>query len=239
MYGSRARIAYTSPLAVTEVFPYEFYLMAPEGVTLMLSTLAVRRATEEEVDRSWAMSVVAAKQMAEAGATVVVHGGVPINMSRGESSLQELIQQAESETGIPAITSFTAQTNALRAVGARKIVMVGIRDQEKDHSVDAVKAAGADVIGFQKLGIENFEKLASLPVSRSAELARELVHAHPDADAVYFPGPHYAVAVNIEPLEQELGVNVVGASQAILWEALRKSGVTDTVAGFGKLLRDC
>jgi hypothetical protein len=38
VYGSRARIGYTSPPLVTEVFPYEFYKMAPPGVTLALTT---------------------------------------------------------------------------------------------------------------------------------------------------------------------------------------------------------
>ena len=34
MYGYRARIGYTSPPLTTEVFPYEFYQIVPEGVTL-------------------------------------------------------------------------------------------------------------------------------------------------------------------------------------------------------------
>jgi hypothetical protein len=33
MYGHRARIGYTSPPLTTEVFPYEFYKIVPEGVT--------------------------------------------------------------------------------------------------------------------------------------------------------------------------------------------------------------
>ena len=41
MYGCRARIGYTSPPRITEVFPYEFYKMAPPGVTLMLTTLTL------------------------------------------------------------------------------------------------------------------------------------------------------------------------------------------------------
>jgi RsmE family RNA methyltransferase len=41
MYGYRARIGYTSPPAATEVFPYEFYLVAPKGVSLAISTLAI------------------------------------------------------------------------------------------------------------------------------------------------------------------------------------------------------
>ena len=33
MYGARARIGYAAPPFVTEVFPYEFYMMAPQGVS--------------------------------------------------------------------------------------------------------------------------------------------------------------------------------------------------------------
>ena len=41
MYGTRARIGYTSPLLVSEIFPYEFYQLVPSGVTLALITLDV------------------------------------------------------------------------------------------------------------------------------------------------------------------------------------------------------
>ena len=40
MYGYRARIGYTSPPLTTEVFPYEFYQIVPEGVTLVVTSLA-------------------------------------------------------------------------------------------------------------------------------------------------------------------------------------------------------
>ena len=48
VYGYRARIGYTSPPVVTEVFPYEFYRIAPEGVTLGVTTLAILDVTAEE-----------------------------------------------------------------------------------------------------------------------------------------------------------------------------------------------
>ena len=37
LYGSRARIGYTSPPLTTEVFPYEFYKIVPAGVTLVVT----------------------------------------------------------------------------------------------------------------------------------------------------------------------------------------------------------
>src|ERR1700761_2639453 len=83
MYGWRARIGYTSPPLTTEVFPYEFYQIVPDGVTLVVTTLAIVVRSKEEIDRSYDISMRAARQMAAAGCDLIVLGGVPINMSRG------------------------------------------------------------------------------------------------------------------------------------------------------------
>jgi maleate cis-trans isomerase len=61
---------------------------------------------------------------------------------------------------------------------------------------------------------------------------------HPKVDTLYFPGPHRAVLDQVENLEQELGINVVTASQAIFWEAFRRCGVNEPIAGFGRLFRE-
>ena len=42
----------------------------------------------------------------------------------------------------------------------------------------------------------------------------------------------------IEPLERELGVNVIASLQAIVWEGLRKCGIDDRIDGYGRLLRE-
>ena len=41
MYGHRARLVYTSPPLTTEVFPYEFYKIVPDGVSLVVTSLAI------------------------------------------------------------------------------------------------------------------------------------------------------------------------------------------------------
>ncbi len=76
MYGHRARIGYTSPPFLTETFPYEFYRLVPEGVTLVLTTLAIKRLTREETARSVEMTLEAAREMGRAGVDIVVFGGV-------------------------------------------------------------------------------------------------------------------------------------------------------------------
>ena len=57
IYGHRARIGYTSPPATTEIFPYEFYKIVPEGVTLVITTLAIMKLTSDEVDQSYEISL--------------------------------------------------------------------------------------------------------------------------------------------------------------------------------------
>src|ERR1051325_6225276 len=79
MYGHRARIGYTSPPLTTEVFPYEFYRIVPDGVTLVLTTLAIVERSKSEVDQSYDISMKAAREMAAAGVDIVVLGGVPLN----------------------------------------------------------------------------------------------------------------------------------------------------------------
>jgi maleate isomerase len=128
MYGYRARIGYCSPPFVTEVFCSEFYQMAPAGVTLMITTLAVTSltsaSTKEEMAESHAKSLEAAKAMARAGADVVVLGGNPINQSRGVENLDEICVTLAREIGTKVITSTHAQMQALRALGARKVATV-------------------------------------------------------------------------------------------------------------------
>jgi maleate cis-trans isomerase len=42
----------------------------------------------------------------------------------------------------------------------------------------------------------------------------------------------------IDVLEKELDVTVVQPIQAIIWQALRRTGVTDSIPGYGRLLAD-
>src|ERR671937_1203943 len=96
-YGHRARIGYTSPPLTTEIFPYEFYKIVPAGVTLVLTTLAIVVRSKDEVDRSYDISMKAAREMAAAGDDIVVLGGEPINLSRGYANAEQMIVELEAE----------------------------------------------------------------------------------------------------------------------------------------------
>src|SRR5438477_10824392 len=123
MYGYRARIGYTSPPLTTEIFPFEFYKIAPEGVTLVVTSLAIVVRSKSEVDQSYDISMRAAREMAAAGCDIVVLGGVPINLSRGTGNAEQIIRDLEAELKIKVSTSASAQAKAAKVLGCRKVVV--------------------------------------------------------------------------------------------------------------------
>ncbi|HSR56157.1 MAG TPA: hypothetical protein VLN73_07935, partial [Alphaproteobacteria bacterium] len=122
MYGYRARIGYCSPPVVTEVFVYEFYKMAPPGVTLLLTTLEVGlEYTQQAFDGSFDRSMEAAKYMAGSGADVVVLGGNPVNQSRGVENLPGICEDLSKEIGTKVVASTLCQKEAMEKLGVRKV----------------------------------------------------------------------------------------------------------------------
>lgn len=237
MYGHRARIGYTSPPVLTEVFPYEFYRMAPRGVTLVVTTLAVLEINSDELDQSREIALRVAREMARGGVDVVVLGGVPINLSLGFDQVEPMMRRLEQEVGVPVITSLTAQMAGLRQVGARRVGVVHPFDESHAGMYDYLGRFGFEVVGIKSAGYPAID-LGRIPLEVSARLARELAAEHPELDTLYFPCPHWAVVENIQPLEDELRVNVVSSGQAILRDALRRAGIHDPIEGYGRLLRN-
>jgi maleate isomerase len=242
MYGYRARIGYCSPPFVTEVFCSEFYKMAPEGVTLMLTTLAVTsltsESTKEQMAQSHARSLEAAKAMAHAGADVVVLGGNPINQSRGVENLDEICATLSREIGTKVVTSTHAQTHALRALGARKVATVQpfVKEINADHAA-LMRNLGVESAGMIACGY-TVEDLGRVPGDLAISLARQIKREHPEADTIHHSCAHWATAHAIEKIERELSVNVMTSQQAIFWKALRTAGINDKIEGYGRLLRD-
>lgn len=237
MYGHRARIGYTSPPLLAEVFPYEFYKMVPGGVTLVMSTLAVVGMSQAEIEKSYDLSIQFAKEMARAGANLVVLGGSPINLSRGFDQVDSLIKETEKLVGVPVTTSITAQIEALKSVGAKNVAVAHpFAPAQNDMYRKYVDYYGFNFCGMEAGG-ETVTNLGRMSIEVPIEMGRRLKAARPETDTIWYNCPHWAVSDAIDLLERELGVSVVTANQAIVWHALRRSGIHDRIEGYGSLLR--
>ncbi len=235
MYGHRARIGYTAPPIFIETFPFEFYRMAPPGVTLCLTTLSFLNGTNEEYQQSFDMSLLAAESMAKAGVSLVVLGGAtPLEAVLELDKVEKLIADTQDRCGVPITTALTAQIHALRTIGARKIATVL---PGKSNRSERLEFYGFESVGV-KLAGRVYHEFGGVSVDEPAELGRALIREHPEADTLFFPAAHWPAAGAIETLEQELGIHVVSSAQAIVWDALRRCGIQDSIQGYGRLLRE-
>ena len=238
MYGHRARIGYCSPPYVTETFCYEFYLMVPAGVTLLIKTLEVRTRAKDEIAASHVASLEAAQYMARAGADVVVLGGNPVNQSQGVENLGDICAKLSAEIGTKVITSTQAQTEALAALGAKKVAQVHCYEPaDNARHAQSIRNMGVEDAGVIGLDFADHQ-VGQIPGERALSAARQVKRENPEADCIHLASAHWAIAHAIDQIEQELGVSVMTSQQAIVWKALRTAGITEPIEGFGRLLRE-
>ena len=234
----RARIGYTAVAFVTELLPKYFYQIVPDDVMMSMLTLQIRSHTKGQFDTLHEQGVRAVADFARAGCNVAIMGGAPTNITHGEEALDQELQELSQKNGIPVSSSSRAQGNALKALGAKKIGSINPAvPRNIGDSAAGSLGEGMTLVGRRHAGavLEDYNRI---PPEKAVQLGRELMREHPDVDTLIFGCPHWATVPAIEPLEQEFGVNVVTALQAIIWEGMRLSGVDDKVDGYGKLFRE-
>lgn len=238
MYGHRARIGYTVAAVTTEVFPIDWYKIVPDGVTLMMITLPLGDRSPDDVTKCFDISIQAAHTFAASGANLVVLGGLPINLSRG-LGLHDFLKKLADDIGVPVSSSTTAQQNAYKAMGSRRVGTVHpfMPDQNPRHERYLKEFFGLEPAGVYAGG-SNLKELGKIPIESALAWAHALKKEHPELDTFNFACPHWRVIDAIEPLEQELKVNVMTPLQAIAWDSMRRTGVNDRIEGYGRLLRE-
>ncbi len=238
LYGCRARVGYTSPPFFAEVFPYEFYRIVPKGVTLVVTTIGVSQPTTAQIDQAYAITMRAARAIAQSGVDIVVLGGTPIAMSRGAESATEVIAQLESELGVKIATGAAIEEQAVRALGCKKVVLAQpYGPEENERQAGYIRALGCEVLGVTHWG-STLPAFGSIPRDAALVMGRRLMSEHPQADSILLRTPNWPTIEAIDPLEREFGVSVMSTSQATIWGALRGAGIDDRIEGYGRLLSE-
>ena len=200
----------------------------------MVSTMTYTQGIAEEAGPTLQLALNVARDMAKMGASIVVLGGAgPFESSVDMNRVQEFLDETADECGVAVTSAFTAQMSALKVVGAKRVAVVnpGI------SPVDRLAHFGYEVVGT-KSGGRGLADLGRVPLDEPANLGRALLREHPEADTLFFPAAHWPAVAGIDALEREFDIPVVTSAQAIMWDALRRCGIRDSISGFGRLLRD-
>ena len=230
------RIGLMVPSSNTTVEP-EFYRALPRDITLHTARLYLTRIAPEAIERMVEDMEAQAKLLASADVDVIVLGATAPSFLKGLGYDRELIQKIETATGKKATTTSTALIEALRHVGARRVVLGSAYDEKVNGIAKAfIEASGIEVLGMQGLSLVDNLVVGRLGADTAYDLALK-VH-RTDADAIALSCTNWQTMDAIERIERETGKPAVSTTQATIWAALRAIGHDRPIEGYGRLLRE-
>lgn len=140
---------------------------------------------------------------------------------------------------IPVVTAVSSAIAALRAVGAKKLVVMTPFDDAMNQNL----LRDLDRAGFEVLACPTFEDptVGAGAKLEPQELLSRTVHVYGAAgaaNAIYFQGARLDPLPIIEQLEAKTGVPVVASNPAMLWHLLSRLERKCSPKGYGRLLAD-
>lgn len=239
-YGWRAKIGVIVPPTNT-VNEAEWQIMAPEGVSVHSTRMALHLDTENEAGKKALYADIdqAVSDLAEGGLDAIAYGCTAGSMVTPPSSLPEHMERV---CGKPCVTTSASIIAALRALGIFRICIASpYHDTLNQHEATFLAANGIETLYAAGLGIgangpSDFPRIAKTP--------QDIIHAHAleadrdEAQALLIACTDFPAMGLIARLEGELGKPVVTSNQATFWAALRAAGIDDRLEGYGRLLRE-
>lgn len=235
-YGWRARIGFVTPTAASENNPFEFYLMAPEGVTIVLTSLGLTSTGTREYMQAIERFESGVQELANRNVDALVQAGVPLIVDNGWGFEDELRARAAKVTSLPLATDIGGCIAAMQALQMSRPAVVTVFDDAMHEKIGAyVGKAGIEMAAVKSLRTEAFRDVSTVPLSVPYRAAKEVFKAAGDADGVWITGALMPSVGIIDALEQDLGVPVVTSMQAMCWSGLRMTGIKDEIRGYGRL----
>ena len=232
-YGWRARLGMLLPSGNVAAEP-QFNAMLPEGVALHTTRLKLTGSTDAELMAMTERLDEGASLLADACADLILFHCTAVTMwdAKMDAALPRRITEA---TGIKATSTARGVLAAFRALGARNIVLVSpYIDAINARETAFLEGRQIKVLSATGLGITEAKDMAKVEPGEWYRLVRS--KAVPEADAYFVSCTAVRSLEAIDMLERDLGKPVVTSNQAAVWHSLRELGITDNVAGCGRLM---
>lgn len=233
-YSWRGRIGLLLP-AVNTTMERDFWRMAPEGMTVHATRFeSGLEGSAENLQAMAGSAADAARLLAFARPGATIFGCTSGSFVGGPDGNRALETELEKIIGTPTITTSTAMTEALQAVGAHRVGVVTPYVETTNARLRTyLEQSGFEVLKLKGLGILDMFDHAAIP--RDAIYDAALSLAGEGLDAVFIACTQVQITDEIPILEEDLGVPVVGAVQSSMWAALRRMGKGHVMPGRGRL----
>jgi maleate isomerase len=235
-FGWRKRIGLLSP-TVIETAAYDFYRLAPDGVSMCATTSNIEHWSRENFQQHVLDPIVTAvRYLASRHVDYIIHTGMPVVTTRGKGFEDVLVKQIEDATGLPATTSIRSAVRALTHLGVHNVAVVTPYPQELHQSaLSFLRASGFHVAAERTMDVV-FKELQDVTPAQIRATTERVVKAAPSAEGVYIPCNQWSGADAAPLIEDALGIPVVTGAHADYWEAFRSLGIHDRIEGHGRLM---
>lgn len=231
-YGWRAKIGVITPANGTAM-EMEFHQYAPEGVATMTQRILFEKVDQEGLSALAGRSIEAAKILSSAKPDLLLFGCTTGSLINGLGYDKTIINQIEQAAGIPTITTSTALTAALHALGSKKLVVsTPYSDSVNDAEKKFLEDSGFEVLDIRGLGYTDPNCMPRTTVTEMYPLTKEILV--PEADTVFISCTGINVMDGIQAMERDFARPVITSNQVSLWYALKTLGIRETTAQ-GKL----
>ena len=232
-YGTRMKLGMilAAPNTVAEA---DVSAMLPDGVSLHTTRLALLGTEESQLREMAANTEAAAALLAYAGVDLIVFHCTAVTTVDPAMGTR-IAERIHACTGIPATATSEGLIAATTALGAKRIVMLTPYTQAVND---------AEVAFFAHYGVQIVHESGFVPgkgegsptVSPEQWFERTMALRRDDADAYLLGCTNIRAISVIGALEQALQKPVISSNQTMVWHCLRKGGIADAVAGYGRLL---
>ena len=210
--------------------------MLPPQIMASARFAPVKEGRMEEFKAAIPFYEQSAEELAKEGADLVHLEGTPPFLILGYQKERQTIADWQRRFGVPMFTSAMCQVNALRALGARRIVDAGYDPTTGPIAHRYFHDAGFDVLHVEKVDVEWTAK-EDINDEQAFELLSDLLKRYPAAEGLCLQGSgKWRLSGLIERLESTFGVVVVHPVAARYWELLDRFGLSGARDGLGKLL---
>jgi maleate cis-trans isomerase len=212
--------------------------LLPEGIGVIPVYLNLTQGSREEYGSAYPTYERHIAYLASQKCNVIAVEGAPPFMLLGPARETEMIDGWKRKYNTDMFTSSQNQVNAFRALKVRKVL--GITSGSGGPELNKVFAkyfedSGIGVVAMEGMGVE-FKSIPEVPQATIAAFIKKTFAEHLGADAVYILGSSLEALPLIAPLERDLGVPVVQAIAARIWEIQKRLNVHEPIKGYGRLL---
>ena len=215
----------------------EFWSRVPPGVAFYATRLPARgnltveavRRMETEVDRAVDLLVAT-------GVSLLAYADMVTTFVMDDGWNQATTTAIAHRAGVPCLTAWTALESALNALSVRRLA-VGTPYPRQIHALvrPFLERRGFTVTGEGTLDVLGMADVPRLSMERVRALAADLDRT--DAEAVVLLATDLPTFEVISSLEAELAIPVLTSNQTLLWDSLKRGGVSADVVGLGRLFR--